>query len=82
MRNLTSGYQEILVVVISLVWARVEIVSWTCFRGWNGVCVCVSVCVCLFGRGGFGGGGGLVSLDYVLESMLVVVMSFSLVKPS
>ena len=78
MRNLTSGYQEILVVVISLVWARVQIVSWTCFRGWNGVCVCV----CLFGRGGFGGGGGLVSLDYVLESMLVVVMSFSLVKPS
>ena len=40
------------------------------------------MCVCLFGRGGFGGGGGLVSLDYVLESMLVEVMSFSLVKPS
>ena len=57
MRNLTSGYQEILVVVISLVWARVEIVSWTCFRGWNGVCVCVSVCVCVCsGEGALGEG--------------------------
>ena len=44
--------------------------------------VCVCVCVCLLGRGGFGGGGGLVSLDYVVGSMLVVLMSFSLVKPS
>ena len=41
------------------------------------VCVCARVCVCVFG-----GGGGLVSLDYVVESMLVAVMSFSLVKPS
>ena len=78
MRNLTSGYQEILVVVISLVLATVEIVSWTCFRGWNGE----SVCVCVLGKGGFRGGDGLVSLDYVVESMLVVLMSFSLVKPS
>ena len=46
------------------------------------LCVCVCVCVYLFGRGGFGGRGGLVSLDYVVESMLVVLMSFSLVKPS
>ena len=42
----------------------------------------VCVCVFLLGRGGFGGGGGLVSLDYVVGSMLVVLMSFSLVKPS
>ena len=46
------------------------------------VCVCVCVCVFLLGRGGFGRGGGLVSLDYVVGSMLVVLMSFSLVKPS
>ena len=52
--------------------------------GMESVCVCVCVCVCVFllGRGGFGGGGGLVSLDYVVGSMLVVLMSFSLVKPS
>ena len=65
-----------------MVLVRVEIVSWTCFRGWNGECVCVCVCVFLLGRGGFGGGGDLVSLDYVVGSMLVVLMSFSLVKPS
>ena len=46
------------------------------------VCVCVCVCVCFLGRGSFGEGGGLVSLDYVVGSMLVVLMSFSLVKPS
>ena len=46
------------------------------------VCVCVCLCVCVLGRGGFRGGGGLVSLDYVVEFMLVVLMSFSLVKPS
>ena len=40
------------------------------------------VCVCLLGRRGFEGGGGLVSLDYVVGSMLVVLMSFSLVKSS
>ena len=45
-------------------------------------CVCVCVCVFLLGGGGFGGGGGLVSLDYVVGSMLVVLTSFSLVKPS
>ena len=39
--------------------------------------MCVCVCVCVLGRG-----GGLVSLDYVVGSMLVVLMSFSLVKPS
>ena len=44
--------------------------------------VCVCVCVCFLGRRGFGEGGGLVSLDYVVGSMLVVLMSFSLVKPS
>ena len=37
--------------------------------------------MCLLGRTGFEGGGGLVSLDYVVESMLVVLMSFSLLKP-
>ena len=40
------------------------------------------VCVCLLGRGGFEGGSGFVSLDYMVGSMLVVLMIFSLVKPS
>ena len=40
------------------------------------------MCVCLLGRRGFEGGGSLVSLDYVVGSMLVVLMSFSLVKSS
>ena len=48
----------------------------------HGVKWSVCVCVCLLWRGGFGGGGGLVSLDYVVGSMLVLLMSFSLVKLS